>query len=281
MDLVHGFFAYAVVFGLIITLIFFVLLMPNDEKENKKCVEKYKPPMSDFLVFNYLPNHAITVDIIEQKGSDPKSTGLPGRNMTGAEFEATPLTLVKNIAPSKAEGIPKDKADKYLKAGNILRFNVIINGKPVHYSDYVVNTRQGERIKNLHVGMVTTRVIANTLDSFHLSTTSGNALQGSAWLIIHNTTNIPLELNKGEIKVDPHSTYRYLGYLNQGVTLGTYFRDDSGLYPDFQYLQPHTDLYYGIVSDLQQTLQGCVQYELFNDQCDYGDTLWPFQDGIY
>lgn len=35
MDLVHGFFAYAVVFGLIITLIFFVLLMPNDEKENK------------------------------------------------------------------------------------------------------------------------------------------------------------------------------------------------------------------------------------------------------
>jgi len=281
MDYLHGAFAYAIVIFLIICMILFIQLMPEDNKETKKkCVENFKPPTSDFLVFNYLPNHAITVDVLEQKKS-PKFTGLQGRAVAEGTMQSTPLTLVKSVEPSKASGIIKEKANKYLQPGNILRFNIVKDGKTIPYTNYVINTRQGERIKNLHVGMVTTRFMANTTDSLHVSTTAANALQGSAWLIIHNTTNIPLELNNGEIKVDPHSTYRYLGYLNQGVTLGTYFKDPSGLYPDFQYLQPHTDLYYGIVSDLQQPLMGCVQYDDFNDQCNYGDTLWPFQDGIY
>lgn len=276
MDFLHGPFAYVVVMILIVVLVLFILLLPSkEEKIDKKCLEQYQPPASDFLVFNYLPNHAITVDVLEQA---PQNKNLQG---DVKETHAAPLALVKSVGPAKASGVSKEKADKYLKPGNILRFNIVKDGSSVHYSDYVVNTQKGERIKNLHVGMTTTRFITDTMDSLHLTTSAANSLGGSAWLIIHNTTNIPLELNKGEIKVDPHSTFRYLGYLNQGVTLGTYFKDDSGVYPDFQYLQPHTDLYYGIVSDLQQPLFGCAQVSLYNDKCDYGDTIWPFQDGIY
>lgn len=259
------------IFGVIVALAMFVLLLavflPSGTKKNdKECSERFTPIPSNFLVFNYFPRHSLKIDIMEQL---PDGKYMP------------PRTLVEEIQPKKTAGIDGESVVRYLKPGNLLKISIIdAKGEITPYADYYINVRNDERIKNLHIGMVTTRFTYNTSDGLHLATTSANAGQGNAWLMIHNVTDVPLSLNDGEIIVDPHSTYRYLGYLNQGVTLGTYFDDDNGLYPRFQYLRPHSDLYYGVTSDLRQPLLGCLQYGEFSDDCRYGETLWPFQEGI-
>lgn len=279
MESLHGPIAYGIIILVVVFLIIILLFVPSPEKKEDRRVENYMRMPSNFLLFNYFPKHQVQVEIVHPDFQMDRQIAPVAEPVKFYTVTPTPLATVK---PLKTEGITRDKVEKYLKPGTLLRFYVINNkGDKQHYSDYIVNTRDNERIKNLHIGMITTRFSTSGSDSLHLTTTSANAGQGSAWLVIHNTTNLPLVLNDGEIQVDPHSTFRYLGYLNQGVTLGTYFRDSTGLYPEYQLLQPYTDLYYGIISDLQQPLNGCLQYDEFNDQCEYGETIWPFVEGIY
>lgn len=262
-----------VAFGIIILIVVFMIVtlvfVPSGHDKNEKCVEHFVKEPTNFQMFNYFPKTPVKVEVVHSAETTLSRSDL-----------AKPL--IASIAPLKTEGLTHAQVVKHLTPGTVLKFSIVKpDGTSQHYSDYVVNTRNNERIKNLHIGMITTRYIGHSTDALRMSTTAGNAIGGNAWVIIHNTTAIPLILNDGDIKVEPHSTLRYLGYLNQGVTLGTYFKDATGLYPDFQYLQPQSDLYYGIISDLQQPLNGCLQFEEFNDQCEYGNTLWPLAEGIY
>jgi hypothetical protein len=186
--------------------------------------------------------------------------------------------LVDKIPPTKTGGIPKEKVEKHLKPGNLLRVYITDKANTTkHYTDHLIDHNCWERIKNLHIGMITTRFIGKSTDGLRMSTLADNAVQGHAWLMIHNLTEIPLHLND-DIVVEPHSTTRYLGYLHQGVTLGTILQDQDKIYPDFQYLNPHTNIYYGVVSDLKQPIKGPFQLE-FSDDCDTDQTLWPFELG--
>lgn len=222
-----------------------------------------------FLVYNYLPESSIVLDVEEP---------VPENDTT------KPIRLINELKPKSSVGIPTEKVIKYLKGGNLIRIFIILpTGERKLFTDYLIDTNDGDYIKSLHIGMITTRYIGST-DSLRMSTTSGNAVSGNAFLRIHNSTYTPLRLNIGigddeGIVVGPHSTDRYLGYLHQGVTLGTIFKDADGIYPDYQYLKPYTDLYYGVVSDLKQPLDGCWQLE-YNDDCEYGQSIWPFQEGI-
>ncbi len=241
-------------------------------------IEKFTP--ADFTIYNYLPNHSIVIDIISNNNG-----------------EADIVTRLPNVVkPLSTTGLTKEQVEKYLKGGNTIRISVTTPQLPPQlYTEYFINTDPETRIKNLHVGMITTRFIGST-DGLRMTTAAGNAVQGNATLKIHNLTYLPLDLifpgtdnNANRAVADaiddevihtaPHSSSRYLGYLHQGVTLGTIFGDAAQLYPNFQYLAPHSDLYYGVVSDIRQPLSGCQQLE-FNDDCDYGQTLWPFQEGV-
>lgn len=217
----------------------------------------YQPP-TDFLVYNYFPRHSINVVVVNPRSGSQK-------------------VLATSIAPLSTSGIQKEDVTTYMVPGNIIRVHIIsASGETKHFSDLVIDHPTSERIKNLHVGMVTTRFIGST-DVLRMTTNAGNANQGTAWLKIHNLSLLPLRLND-DIVVDPQSRERYKGYLNQGVTLGMIFKDQDELYPDFQYLQPHSDLYYGIVSDLRQPTYGPWQQE-FSDECDMDQTLWPLELG--
>jgi len=220
--------------------------------------ENFTPP-TNFLIYNYLTNHSVSVS---------------SENKLGRE-----TVLVPEIQSLKTKGLSSEEVARYLPPGNNIKI-YIIDPKTKEkklYSTVVIDLDPLERIKNLHIGMITTRFIGST-DSLRMSTTSGNAIGGNAWVKIHNVTDLPLRLND-DVVIPPHDTYRYLGYLNQGITLGTIFHDVDGIYPDYQYLRPYSDLYYGIVSDLRQPLDGCWQLE-YNDRCDYGQTMWPFQEGV-
>jgi hypothetical protein len=233
----------------------------------------YTPP-ANFTVYNYFPSVPIKVDVL------PPNTDIP-HIIYGTEIShLKPITLIESVAPLKTGTIPHSLVVKHIVRGAVIRISIIdpITKVPMPYTDYMVDTDADERIKNLHVGMITTRYIGGSTDALHLTTTSANAIQGNAWLMIHNLTSLPLRLND-DILVEPHSTFRYLGYLNEGVSLGTYFVDQSGLYPTFQYLRPDNSVYYGLVSDIRQPLYGCFQSE-FTDNCEYGQTLWPLEDGV-
>ena len=234
----------------------------------------YSP--TNFLIYNYFPKHAIRVDVIT--GTKPTDS-IGGHTASEVNVGGSaPKTIIEHIAPMKSKGLTRAEVLKYMKGGNILRFYVLKDGTAHHFSDYLIDTGAMERIKALHVGMITSRFILTSTDSLRMSTTAGNAVGGNAWLKIHNLTEIPLQLND-DVLVPPHSVERFLGYLNQGVTLGYIFKDPSGLYPDYQYLEPFSDVYYGVVSDIRQPISGCAQLE-YTDDCEYGQTLWPFETGV-
>jgi hypothetical protein len=226
-------------------------------------VERYQN-IHKFLIYNYFPTHSVIIDVLSP-------------NQEGSDDQYTKTRLISGLKPNESVGISKQQVIEHFKGGNILRISVITpTGEHKLYTDYLIDTEKEERVKSLHIGMITTRYIGST-DTLRMSTVNGNAVLGNATVKIHNLSYIPIQLND-DIDIIPHSSDRYLGYLHQGVTLGTIFSDPSGLYPDYQYLKPYTDIYYGVVSDLRQPLDGCWQLE-FNDDCEYGQSMWPFQDG--
>lgn len=219
---------------------------------------------ADFGIYNYLQK-PIRIDITS---------------------EGQRKTLIKSLPANTREGVDKEDVIRYFTPGATIDVFLLSGSGADHYSSIVVDTKMLERIKNLHIGMITTRFIGKTTDTLRMLTTANNANQGIAFLKIHNVTDLPLRLSlgietltsEGPLEIAPHSTIKYLGYRHQGVTLGTYFKDPDGLYPVYQYLIPNSDLYYGLSSDLKQPLQGCFQLE-FNDECDPNQTLWPFEMG--
>jgi hypothetical protein len=179
------------------------------------------------------------------------------------------------------KGVSESEKLSSFKSGNLIKiYTVENNDNKKAYSEVYIDTKEKEFIKSLNIGMITTRFTGST-DSFRYSVTASVAVSGQPWIKIHNLTQQELRLN-GHISVPPNSAIRYEGYLDHGIPLGTYFRDDSGKYPEFQYLQPHSDLYYGVVSDLKQSLHGPWQYgEEFSDNISAGQTLWPLELGYY
>lgn len=258
------------VFGLMLLVLacFIVVMffMPDsgDDEEDDTHIEHFVDVPGDFLVFNYFPDEPLKMIELKRAGS----SFVPGD------------VLIKEIPPMKTKSLTHENVKKYIKPGAAFRFNIInADGSETTVSDYVINGQSNRKVKNIHVGMITTRYINDSTDSLHLTTTAGNANLGSAWLVVHNLTDFPISFNEGDIVVAPKSTTRYLGYLNQGVALGTILKEDSGKFPDYQYLKPYNHIYYGLVSDIRQPIEGCAQNE-FNDDCEYGQTLWPFQDGL-
>lgn len=238
--------------------------------------ETYEPP-GDFRIFNYFHKHSIKVEVLVKILDLPNDVGKVPNDSTTAQYETH--VLAERIAPQKTGGLARCDVLKYFVLGNVIKIYLIdpITNKQRPYTTYLVNTEPKTFIKNLHVGMMTARFLGST-DSLRMSTTAGNAVNGCAYVKIHNVTDIPLKLND-DIEVAPHSTTRYQGYLHQGITLGFYFKDPDGLYPTFQYLQPNSDIFYGVVSDIPQTLEGCWQTE-YSDLCEYGQVMWPFQVGV-
>lgn len=240
-------------------IIAIILVLKGCSKEKR---EKYKRANNfhSFRIYNYLVGSSVQV-VIENK------SGI--------------VVYSSDIIEARGErGVSEEEKKIGFKGGNLLKIYTIVNGNKILYSEIYIDTKEREFIKSLNIGMVSTRFAGST-DSFRYSVTASAAVNGQPWIKIHNLTQQELRLN-GHILVPPNSIVRYEGYLNRGIPLGTYFIDDKGVYSKFQYLQPHSDLYYGIVSDLKQSLYGPCQYgDEFTDRIDSGQTLWPLELGYY
>lgn len=246
-----------------LSIIVWIVLKINERSRDNKPNKRVETPsfgevddLSDFPIINKLPNNEISVDIVQN-----------------ADTANPIITNVGIIAPGSTTFI-KNSYKNLIVQGNMLYIFIKINGIKTLYSRYVID----KPIDKLFVGMMSPRYIGKTFDLLNYENTASNAVRGIVFVRIHNMTEIPLLINK--FIVPPHSSYRYAGYMNNGVPIGTIFKNGNGLYKDFQMLRPYSDLYYGQVSNLDQPLEGCFQYE-YDDYCDPGQTLWPFSDGIY
>lgn len=152
-------------------------------------------------------------------------------------------------------------------------------GKKIHMTDIQLNSPPGTIFNDLHIGTTTTRSIGETNEMQTSGTNQGVATLGGTFIRIHNTTRMPLSLNNGKIIVPPEDYTRFRGYEEMGVPLGMYFKDDEGLYSTYQLTSPYTDLYFGVISDNNQPLNGPFQFN-FSTEVNGSSTLWPFVDGI-
>lgn len=207
--------------------------------------ENYQPPESkDFFIYNYLKQ---TLEVLV----------LPKNEEGGTN---TSITLVR-VPPNQRKGISIKTVIKYIRRGNKLRFHLLDETKPgrpkLHFADYDLTMNEDETIKALHVGMIASKKVGANWDD-HL-VTGYNAVQGRPWVKVHNMTKLPINLIQGTIS--PHGILRYSGRDHKGVRLGTNFEDRDGIYRDFKYTIPATDIYYGIVSDLVQPSFGGWQLD--------------------
>ena len=234
--------------------IFLVLMMKKTDRSSPKSTEKEKEKFkygNDFHIYNYL-NRSIRIDVLNDKGQKMD-------------------VLVENIYPKKSQGFSIGPIEKHLKSGSRFRIYTFDESKPgkepEFYSEYKINTPEGTTIKNLHIGMITSRWVGADGD-FNIGKPGLNAVQGLPWIKIHNFTDRPIALNNN-INISPGGTLRYSGRDHFGVRLGTVFKDQDGIFPDYIFTVPATDVYYGIVSDIQQPLFGGFQLTPeFNDDSD-------------
>ena len=208
---------------------------------------------NDFHIYNYL-NKSIRLELLELQ-ENGISTGKP-------------ITLSEKISPHSKQGFSMETIEKYLIKGNKLVIYTFVDGKPGLgedlYSTYEFEIPPDTTVKMLHVGMITARWMGADAD-YNIGKPGLNAVQGMPWIKIHNTTDFYIALNNN-INISPGGTLRYTGRDHFGVRLGTVFKDQSGTFPDYIFTVPATDVYYGVVSDIQQPLFGGFQLTPdFND----------------
>jgi len=188
----------------------------------------------DFYLYNYL-NYPISVEV-SSEGFKETLPDIPSRGRIGltAEYVA-----------------------EHFRGGTALGVFVKTPSERVHLSDHVLNLSEDTTIKALHIGMVTSRWVGAGHDDKFIPP---DAQQGRPWIKIHNMTNAPLALNNNLI-ITPRTTFLYKGRDHYGVRLGTIFRDQRDIFPEYRFETPATDIYYGVVSDIQQPLFGGWQVD--------------------
>jgi hypothetical protein len=166
--------------------------------------------------------------------------------------------IIAIVKAKSKKNIEKYDVDTYFSGGNSFNVHVLDEkNRPLFFlSSHTLDYPKINTIKSLHVGMVTSRWVGSDGVS-HISP-GANAVQGLSTIKIHNKTSYPLSLNENII-ISPDGIQTYRGREFLGVRLGTIFRDQDDIFPDFIFSTPATDLYYGITSDIQQSLFGGFQ----------------------
>lgn len=209
---------------------------------------------NDFYVYNYL-NKPVQVDIVETHSRIDRK-------------------FIQNISPHSRRGIKSSDVVKYLRSGTTLRVFVLDDGKRILFSNYTLDLPGNETIRALHIGMITSKWVGATPDSTFIPP---NAIQGRPWIKIHNMTAMDLRINNN-ISISPYGLFRYTGRDHFGVRLGTIFTDQKGIFPSWTFKIPATDVYWGVVSDLQMPLFAGWQIDSeFTDESD--EPQWLLQNG--
>jgi hypothetical protein len=197
-------------------------------------IENFVMEKSNFYVHNYLLKPIII-------SSTPESE---------RKFGLKHFELV--VGPQNKKSVSESDVIQFFRNGHTLRISVLgLPDSPRWYSDYTMDLPTNKTIKALHVGMITSKMVGNN----GITKTGWTAVQGRPFVTIHNQTGIDLGINHN-INIPAYTYLNYSGRDNFGVRLGTILTDSEGIFPSFKMKQPATDIYWGVVSDLQQPFFG-------------------------
>lgn len=251
----------ALLFPFIIVAIGFmtvVALLSQDMKVNKK--DTFKSSIKHishsidnfngetFTFYNYLKKN-VRVEVVKLNGKEVK-----------------PVVIAK-IFPQKSVNVDLRIIERYLITNTTFRIVLFDSLKPDWeeriFAYYEMNIPEDTTIKQLHIGMLTSKYVGAS--DFDLGQ-RGISVQGMPWLKIHNLTLLPLQINEN-INITPEGMLRYTGRQHMNVSLGTVFKDMDDIFPTYIYTVPASDLYWGVVSDIQQPLFGGFQLtpEFYDD----------------
>ena len=246
----------------IIVLVVWLVIRKRDKKGGssgntpKMATDPATPKGSDFYIYNYL-NKPVRLDVVTPGITEP---------------------FIESIAPHSRRGLRMSTVVKYFRAGAYFKIYVLgLPQGPVHYSDYSIDLPKGTTIRALHIGMITSRWVGATQD--YNFKPGVNAIQGRPWIKVHNRTALNLHINNN-IDISPYGTLRYSGRDHFGVRIGTIFTDQEDIFPPWKFDIPATDVYWGVVSDLQQPLFGGWQIDSEFDE-DADEPQWLLENGWY
>ena len=188
------------------------------------------PPVEDttqFTVYNYTRAN-IAVEVVSPSGKKEKFASVKSQDSASVNARIARSILKRG-----------SKIEIYL-------VNVSKSSSTLYATYDVVK----DGMQALHVGMVTMRTNPNG----NYDHVIGN-VQGMPRLYVHNTTLLPLNF-ENPLCVQPESVVKYTGRDHNGVPLGLLLEEESGLYPSITVRKPVTDIYFGVVSDLQQPMYG-------------------------
>lgn len=241
---------------------FFVWYMQSTTSQKSETPTKTKKKTregfelgDEFYIYNYL-NHPIQIDVISPEGKVLSESENSDENPKVEDL--SPRKLLSKLKARQRKGFKLKEMISHLLVGNKLEVSVITkSGEKKVFGTYRMNVPENTAIKMLHIGMITSRWVGADSD-YNIGKPGLNAVQGMPWIKIHNMTDYPLAINNN-INISPGGTLRYTGRDHFGVRLGTVFKDQDGIFPDFIFTIPATDVYYGITSDIQQSLFGGFQ----------------------
>jgi hypothetical protein len=218
-----------------IVVLYFMLRSKKTPKRSRDAKPHTNPFKGDFF---YIHNHTQKeISVVNQK---PGSSF--GINIASIP-PSTSFGINEHTAMDLFGGTSRTSAENYNK--------LVIDGDNTGYvifGNIKIKSPPDTLIKALHIGMVSSKTVGS-----HVSedvTPGANAVQGRSRVYIHNLTPNTLRLNDN-IVIPPNNTLIYFGKHLLGVALGTVFKDQNGIFNDFIYTIPATDIIYGINSDVE------------------------------
>jgi len=256
-------------------------LIPTDNKTENY---SYSAPNEKFYVYNYY-KVPITVQISTTETIDHdkfKAINIIGNPIDVSILERKPKEVTTNLEyTTLIENVPSGK----FKAITLLKWKDITDNKKLMVLDSNTKLPIGESIMTIPVG--------KTIKALHCGMNSGHtAIEmtsditksplGTALprLRLVNVTprTINLTTTGGNILTIPATTsLLYFGEYENGIPMGVTFRDIDGILPDFNLKIPITDLYLGVISDIEMPLyRGSKIGQAFFE--DPGVMYHPFEE---
>ncbi len=256
-------------------------LIPTDNTEG---YTTYSGSPTKFYVYNYY-KVPITVQVSTTEVIDREKGELIddiGNNIDVSILEHKPkevtknleyITLVENVPSGKFKAIP---GGKWKNITDNKKLIVLDSATKLDIGKSVMTIPKDTTIKALHCGMNSGHT-AIEMTSDITKSPLGTALPR---LRIVNVTprTINLTTTGGNILTIPAAkSLLYFGEYENGIPMGVTFRDIDGILPDYNLKIPITDLFLGVISDIEIPLyRGSKIGQAFFD--DPGVMYHPFEE---
>lgn len=203
-----------------------------------------------FYVYNYYKVPVtVRVDVLP-KDSDGSTSSVQ-------------VTLAHDIPSGKYKAVSQDKW-KHLVQNSKIRvvdahYNVI--------GESTMNIPEGKTIKALHCGMVSGQSDIAILGDITKSPL-GTALPRLRIVNLGSRTLNLTTTGSNLLTIPPAKSLLYWGEYENGIHMGVTFKDIDGILPDFTLTKPITDLYLGIISDIEIPLYRAAKIggDYFDDE---------------